>query len=136
MSNSDLLALSDRLRMRFDRESGMTALDETVLKYGYVQGNRFSFHEHEFQRQIIKDTSSRISIRKCSQVGLSEVMVQKLLAMASSMRHVRIIFTLPTKEMASSFSKDRIDGAIEQSDFYGSLTTAGTNSSSQKKIGS
>ena len=136
MSNSDLLALSDRLRMRFDRESGMQALDETVLKYGYVQGDRFSFHEHEFQRQIIKDTSSRISIRKCSQVGLSEVMVQKLLAMASSMRHVRIIFTLPTKEMASSFSKDRIDGAIEQSDFYGSLTTAGSNSASQKKIGS
>lgn len=136
MNNSDLLALSDRLRMRFDRESGMSALDETVLKYGYVQGNRFSFHEHEFQRQIIKDTSSRIAIRKCSQVGLSEVMVQKLLAMASSMRHVRIIFTLPTKEMATSFSKDRIDGAIEQSDFYGSLTTAGSNSASQKKIGS
>ena len=133
---SDLLALTDRLQMRFDRESGLKAIDETVLKYGYVQGNRFSFHEHEFQQQIIKDTSSRISIRKCSQVGLSELMVQKLLAMAASMRHVRIIFTLPTKEMATAFSKDRIDGAIEQSDFYGSLTTAGANSASQKKIGS
>ena len=51
---SDLLALTDRLQMRFDRESGLKAIDETVLKYGYVQGNRFSFHEHEFQQQIIK----------------------------------------------------------------------------------
>lgn len=128
--------LYDRMRMRLDRQSGLSNLDQTVLKYGYVEGERFSFEDHEFQQQIIKDTSSRIAVRKCSQVGLSEVMVQKLLAMAASLRHVRVIFTLPTKEMATAFSKDRIDGAIEQSDFYKGLTTAGTNSASQKKIGS
>lgn len=136
MENNAFQSLSDRLQMRFDRESGMQALDETVLKYSYVNGNRFSFKDHEFQQQIIRDTSSRISLRKCSQVGLSELMVQKTLAMASSMRHVRIIFTLPTKEMASAFSKDRIDGAIDQSEFYSSLTTAGMNSAAQKKLGS
>ena len=129
-------SLYERLRMRLDREAGMTALDETVEKYGYIQGKRFSFDGHEFQREIIRDTSSRIAVRKCSQVGLSELMVQKLLAMASSMRHVRFIFTLPTKEMATMFSKDRIDGAIEQSDFYSSLVSASTNSASQKQIGS
>ena len=130
---SELVA---RLRMRLDRESGMQQLDETVLKYGHANGSKFSFTDHEFQREIIKDTSSRISVRKCSQVGLSEVMVQKLLAMAASLRHVRIIFTLPTKDMATAFSKDRIDGAIDQSDFYGGMVERASNSASQKKIGS
>lgn len=131
-----LANLHDRLSMRLDREAGMRALDETVEKYGRIGGKPFSFFEHEFQREIIKDTSSRLSIRKCSQVGLSELMVQKLLAMAASMKHVRIIMTLPTKEMAISFSKDRVDGAIEQSDFYLGLTTPAMNSASQKKLGS
>lgn len=130
---SDLVS---RLRMRLDRTSGMSNLDEVVLKYGHANGKRWSFEEHEFQMEIIKDTSSRIAVRKCSQVGLSEVMVQKLLAMAASLNHVRIIFTLPTKEMAIAFSKDRIDGAIDQSDFYSGMVQAAANSASQKKIGS
>ena len=130
---SDLVS---RLRMRLDRTSGMSNLDEVVLKYGHANGKRWSFDEHEFQTEIIKDTSSRIAVRKCSQVGLSEVMVQKLLAMAASLNHVRIIFTLPTKEMAIAFSKDRIDGAIDQSDFYSGMVQAAANSASQKKIGS
>ena len=130
---SDVVA---RLRMRLDREAGMRQLDETVLKYGHANGQPWSFKDHEFQREIIRDTSSRISVRKCSQVGLSEIMVQKLLAMAASLRHVRIIFTLPTKEMATSFSRDRVDGAIDQSDFYSGLVEKANNSAAQKKIGS
>lgn len=122
--------------MRLDRESGMSQLDETVEKYGYANGEPWSFTDHEFQREIIRDTSSRIAVRKCSQVGLSEIMVQKLLAMAASLRHVRIIFTLPTKEMANSFSKDRVDGAISQSDFYSGMVERANNSAGQKKIGS
>lgn len=130
---SELVA---RLRMRLDREAGMQKLDETVEKYGFANGSPWSFKDHEFQREIIKDTSSRISVRKCSQVGLSELMVQKLLAMAASLRHVRIIFTLPTKDMATAFSKDRVDGAIDQSDFYSGMVEKASNSASQKKIGS
>lgn len=128
--------LVNRLRMRLDRESGMSNLDQVVTKYGVVEGNAFTFQDHEFQREIIRDTSSRIYVRKCSQVGLSELMVQKLLAMASSLRHVRIIFTLPTRDMASAFSKDRVDGLIDNSDFYSGLVETASNSASQKKIGS
>lgn len=128
--------LAERLRMRLDRESGMENLVDTVLKYGYIQGTRYSLDGHEFQRELLADTSSRIAVRKCSQVGLSEVMVQKLLAMSATMRHIRVIFTLPTKEMAVAFSKDRIDGAIDQSDFYSGMMDRATNSASQKKLGS
>ena len=122
--------------MRLNRESGLRELDKVVTKYGYVHAKPYSFVDHEYQIEIIRDTRSRISVRKCSQVGMSELMVQKILALAATLQHVRIIFTLPTKDMAMAFSKDRFDGAIDQSEFYSGLVEKASNSASQKKIGS
>ncbi|MBU0860272.1 MAG: phage terminase large subunit family protein [Alphaproteobacteria bacterium] len=113
----------------------MRELDKVVLKYGRVNGKPYSFKDHEFQQEIIRDTSARIDVQKCSQVGLSEVMVQKTIAMGATMKHIRIIFTLPTRDMAMPFSKDRFDTAIDSSDFYSGLVHKASNSASQKKIG-
>lgn len=125
----------NRIRMQLSREDGLKELDKVVLKNGYVGGNPYSFKDHEYQIEILKDTRSRISVQKCSQVGLSELMVQKILAMCATMNHTRIIFTLPTREMAMAFSKDRFDGAIEQSPLYTGMIERASNSATQKKIG-
>jgi hypothetical protein len=121
--------------MQLNREEGLKELDQVVLKYGKVNGRPWSFKDHEFQIEIIRDTRSRIDVRKCSQVGLSELMVQKTLGMGATLQHTRIIFTLPTRDMAMPFSKDRFDSAIDQSDFYSGLVAKASNSASQKKIG-
>jgi len=121
--------------MQLNREEGLRELDKVVLKYGRVNGKPYSFKDHEFQQEIIKDTRARIDVQKCSQVGLSEVMVQKTIAMGATMKHIRIIFTLPTRDMAMPFSKDRFDTAIDSSDFYSGLVHKASNSASQKKIG-
>lgn len=126
---------SSRLRMQLNREEGLRELDKVVLKYGRVNGKPYSFKDHEFQQEIIRDTRARIDVQKCSQVGLSEVMVQKTIAMGATMKHIRIIFTLPTRDMAMPFSKDRFDTAIDSSDFYSGLLHKASNSASQKKIG-
>lgn len=125
----------DRLRMRLNRDEGMAALDQVVLDYGFVEGQPFTFKDHEYQIEIIKDTRQRIAVRKCSQVGLSELMVQKTLAMLVAMRHIRIIFTLPTSDFANKFSKDRFDGSIIASEHYTSMVRAGDNSAGQKRLG-
>ena len=135
-NNETTSGLVSRLQMRLNRTRGLTELDQVVLNHGFVGGNPFTFKDHEFQQEIIKDASSRVYVRKCSQVGLSELMVQKLLALAVSLQHMRIIMTLPTKGMAQMFSKDRVDGAINQSDLYTSMVESANNSASQKKIGS
>lgn len=129
-------ALLTRLRMRLDRSEGMKALDVTVQKHGYVNGHPYTFEDHEYQQKIIQDPSARIAIRKCSQVGASEMMVQKTLALCVALNYVRIIYTLPTLEFASKFSKDRFDGAIEQSPTYKGMIKSASNSASQKQIGS
>lgn len=134
MSNSQG-STAERFRMALSREEGMKELDQTILKYGYVEGEKFSFDDHEFQIDIVRDTSQRIDVRKCSQVGLTEMMVQKTLAILAVMKNIRVMFSQPTKEMATKFSKDRIDGAVEQSEFYSALVKAGSDAAGMKKIG-
>lgn len=126
---------SDRMRVALNREQGFKELDQVVLKNSRLDGLPWSFKDHEYQIEIIKDTKLRQAIRKCSQVGASELFVHKGLALLSVMQHMRMIYSLPTKEMASLFSKDRFDGAISQSDFYSGLMSAGENSATQKKLG-
>ncbi len=127
--------VADRLRMRLNREEGLKNLSQVVLDHAYVEGKPFSFKDHEYQIEIMNDTRQRIGVRKCSQVGLSELMIQKTLAVMTVMPNIRIIFTLPTKEMAVEFSKDRFDGAIVASDHYTAMVKAGDNSAGYKKIG-
>lgn len=133
MSNG---SVAQRFRMALNREEGLKSLDQVALDYGYVEGNRFTFEDHEYQIEIMRDTSSRIDIRKCSQVGASELWAQKTLAMCGVLKNVRIMFSQPTKEMAVKFSKDRIDGVIEQSPYYSGLVAPGSSSAGMKKIGS
>lgn len=133
---SEFGMMTSRLRAQLDQDEGLKDLDKIVEKYGRVEGEPFNFKGHEFQREIIRDTRSRIYVRKCSQVGLTEAAVQKTLAICAVMRHKRIIFTMPVLSMAQRFSKDRIDSVLEQSDYYKGMVVKANNSSSLKKIGS
>lgn len=132
---SDFEMMTSRLRAQLNQEEGFGELDKVVERYGRIEGEPFSFDGHEFQREIIRDVRSRICVRKCSQVGLSELMVQKTMALMSVMKHKRVIFTLPVASMAQKFSKDRVDGLIDQSEYYRGMVVKANNSASQKKIG-
>jgi predicted nucleic-acid-binding Zn-ribbon protein len=134
MAESNLMGA--RLRAQLEGSEGLKELDKVVEKHGRVEGEPFSFKGHEFQREIIRDTRSRIYVRKCSQVGLTELAVQKTLAMCAVMQHKRIIFTMPVLSMAQRFSKDRVDSVLEQSDYYKGMVVKASNSASLKKIGS
>ena len=129
-------SISKRFRMALNRDEGMKQLDKVVEDYGFVKGQPFTFEDHEYQIEIMRDTQSRIDVRKCSQVGLSELMVQKCLALSAVLRHNTIMFSLPTRDMAQKFSKHRFDGAIVSSEHYSSMMSAGENSSAMKKLGS
>jgi hypothetical protein len=132
---SDQGSVSARFRMQLNREEGMKSLSKIILQHGFVEGEPFSFDDHEFQIDIVDDIAQRIDVRKCSQVGLTEMMVQKTLAIMAVQRNIRIMFSQPTKELATKFSKDRIDGSIEQSEFYAKLVKAGSDAAGMKKLG-
>ena len=116
--------------------NGIERLADSIERYGSLGTNKpWSWADHEMQIAIANDVSRRIAVRKCSQVGLSELNVQKCLAIAAQSPDSRIIFSLPNKKMSQQFSKDRFDSAIRNSPYYSRLVRKANNSAMQKLIG-
>ena len=55
--------ITNRLRMQLSTEKGLKELDKIVLQNGYVSGHPYSFKDHEYQVEILKDSRSRISVQ-------------------------------------------------------------------------
>ena len=58
MSNG---SVAQRFRMALNREEGMKSLDQVVLDYGYVEGNKFTFEDHEYQIEIMRDVAAGLN---------------------------------------------------------------------------
>lgn len=88
-----------------------------LTKKTYLNGKRFSFRGHEFQRYIIKLVKSgkKISVTKCSQVGISEIFNRVAVARARNRSNTGVIISFPTKTFAQNVLKTRFASVIEQS---------------------
>jgi hypothetical protein len=78
-------------------------------------GQPYTYRDHEFQETIMSDTSPQVDVRKCSQVGLSEVGSRMSLALVNVLRPYTVAYTLPTAHFAGTFAKTRIDPIIQGS---------------------
>ena len=87
---------------------------EWVTSQTLLKGKPFSFKKHEYQQQILDDTSPRIVVRKSVQVGISEVLVRKLLGFLAMYQGTQAIYTFPTSEEVGQFVKTRIDPVITE----------------------
>lgn len=81
----------------------------------YLNGDRFSFKNHEFQKEIISDTSRVLNVQKCAQVGLSEIMARYVVGLCRIMPYFSAILTMPYASDASNFVKTRINPFIDGS---------------------
>jgi hypothetical protein len=81
----------------------------------YLKGDRFSFVDHEFQKDILSDTSKTLYVQKCAQVGMSECMARYALAVSRVMPYFSVIMTLPFANDATNFTKTRLDPIIDES---------------------
>jgi hypothetical protein len=75
----------------------------------------FSFLDHEYQLKILQDQSQNVNVRKCSQIGISEMSVRLALAEANIIPGFTVIYTMPTALAAQSFAKTRFDLVIQNS---------------------
>jgi len=126
----------DRITGALDRSNSLRGLTDWICKHTRLDGNQFSFKHHEYQKHIVNDPHSRKNVKKCSQVGLSELSVRITLGFLAISRSKRAIYTLPTSRFASKFSKDRFDPVIEESEFLSSLRVRSADSAEMKRLGS
>ena len=95
----------------------------------------WNFKEHEFQIGIVNDSSNDMVVKKCSQVGLSEVSVRSTLGMIDIKPNSTAIYTLPTGGFATTFVKSRFDPVITDSPELRQKMDPETDNTSLKRIG-
>lgn len=106
-----------------------------LVEKTYLKGTRYSFKDHEFQLDIVSDTSHDVYVQKCAQVGLSEVMARYGLGVCRVMPFFSVIMTMPHAGDATNFAKTRLDPIISESPDLREVMDPDLNNSEVKGIG-
>lgn len=125
-----------RIKDTVARTSALGRVSDWLEKNTKINGQKFSFKGHEFQREIIDCKHPNVATIKPSQCGLSEMSARLALGFLAVQGNVVSIYTLPTVNEALRFAKSRIDPIIRDSEYLTGIMSAGNDSSSFKQIGS
>lgn len=125
-----------RLGDRLNSGAILKDLPQWICKNTTLRGSPWSFKDHEFQIEIVRDQSPEIDIMKCSQVGMSEVQARSALGILSIMSGKTLIYVMPHNRLAAIFAKSRVDPIIEGSHALKAQVRTGSDSSMMKQIGS
>lgn len=124
-----------RLQGTFRKGSIWGACPSWITKNTKLNGEQFSFRDHEFQIAIAGDECQKVSVKKCSQVGLSELSVRVSLAFLGISNGKSLIYILPTTRFATKFAKTRIDPVVEGSQKLSQMLISASDSSEMKRFG-
>jgi len=94
----------------------------------------WSFEDHEMQVEIANCDAPKACVRKCSQVGLSELSVRIVLGLLNIYTNSTAIYTLPTTNFARKFAKARIDSVISGSEVLSASVNKDNDSSELKQL--
>ena len=111
-------------------------LDTWIEKKTYLDGRKFSFKNHEFQRSVIQDACETSIVVKCAQIGLSEILARWTLAACATQNDFTVIYTFPTTNDAEKFCKTRIDPCVMASPELLRSINPQLNNSEIKQFGS
>lgn len=113
----------------------LSDLPKWVEKETKINGRAFRFKDHEYQEKIMGDDSREVVIRKCSQVGISEMSIRMALGLVSLMDSYSVIYTFPTATFAATYVKTRVDPVIVGSPFLKGAISNSVDSSEVKQVG-
>lgn len=124
-----------RVKDAINNVYGIHNLAPWIERYTYLDGKRFSFHQHEFQRDILADKAKTSIVVKCAQVGLSEILYRYAVASCCTQDDYNVIYTFPSSSDAEKNNRTRIDPMIEGSPELKRLVNPNLNNSETKQFG-
>ena len=124
-----------RVKDAINNVYGIYNLAPWIEKYTYLDGKRFSFYQHEFQREILADKAKTSIVVKCAQVGLSEILYRYAVASCCTQDDYNVIYTFPSSSDAEKNNRTRIDPMIEGSPELKRLVNPNLNNSETKQFG-
>lgn len=125
----------ERLRTSALRRYSMGSLAQWIVEHTTLGGRPYSYDGHEYQRTIASDTSTEVNVRKCSQVGVSEVSARLSLAAVRVISPFTVAYTLPTAKFSGTFAKTRVDPIVDGSDDLRSAIHKTTDNNEVKRFG-
>lgn len=124
-----------RMKASLTGQYGLANLDEWITRYTFLNDKPFTFDEHEFQLDILRDPSLRKIVVKCAQVGISELMYRWAIASCCAIKDFTVIYTFPTATDAEDNNRTRINPMINSSPEVLRLINPDMNNSAQKQFG-
>lgn len=125
----DFVDFMTRLEDKLSDKAIQAKIGKWMIDNTYYNKKPFSFKDHEYQEAIANDPHPNAAIKKCSQVGVSELSVRIMVALMR-LRTLTAIYTLPSAQFAVKFSKSRIHAVIKGSEKLNAVRTPGAMSAS------
>lgn len=117
-----------------DKVTSRKNLPKWMTKNLRLAGRPYSFKNHEAHLDIARDTHPHQAVKKCSQVGLTELSLRIAAAIAAISRS-KIIYILPSARFSEKVSTDRFLPIIQDSPVLRAMVHPEAKSSSMRKLG-
>jgi hypothetical protein len=106
-----------RLKAGASQAMAINEIARWISENTYIAGKKYSYKNHEYQQRILNSTAREKVVRKCSQIGISELAVRNALAMCGMIKNFTTIYTLPTATFAAVLAKTRVNPVIQESPY-------------------
>ena len=123
-----------RLRSSLAAHSPDTICD-FITQHTYLNGKKFSFEGHSYQREILEDPAQTLVIVKSAQLGISEMSARLALARCALIDGFTSIYTLPSAMAAQQFMSTRINPIVDGSPYLREIVSKDVDNTSIKRLG-
>jgi hypothetical protein len=105
--------LYQAIRLRFGDVNASQSMGEWICSNTTIKSRPFSYEHYQFQKAIADDMHGHLTVKKCSQIGLTEVQIRKFLAILTRNDSLAGMFTFPTEQMRDRTYNGRIKTILE-----------------------
>ena len=136
--NRKRLAKHTLASIRAALNAASVTYSEFITTETYLKGKLFSFKDHEYEEYITKvieeNIGKKISISKCSQIGLSEILYRIFLARMKIRGWTHALLSFPSKSTAMEILKTRFQEVIDESPVLSQAMNPNIDSASVKAM--
>jgi len=105
--------LYQAVKMRFGDVNASQSMGDWITANTTIKKRPFSYDGYGFQYEIANDMHRNLSVKKCSQIGLTEVQIRKFLAILTRSTAIAGIFSMPNEKMFTKTYNGRIKPILE-----------------------
>lgn len=115
--------LYQSVKLRFGDSNATQSMGDWIEANTTIKKKPFSFKDYPFQKAIADDMHNSLSVKKCSQIGLTEIQIRKFLGILTRSQSLAGIFSMPNEKMFTKTYNGRIKPILEQDSVFNPPTS-------------